>query len=173
MKFWKKSFTLRIPVWCLILICILTIVGVVLCILSQTNFWLNLQLRTMDTQDVASITLYMGEHSVVLDKTDTKQMVKLINTIELEGKPFIPEGWIGSGSLYTYKVTLKNGDVLYMDDKSLPDAYLYHINDKLYYAGNKEKVSCTALDQWLEIYQSHCIKYFSTDPYKNPVNNTP
>lgn len=176
MNFFKKTFTLRLPLWLLLLLETAAVILIATAIILQTSIPKTLQLRTLRPGKVASAQLTYSPvrapvQKVTLSKEDISAAVKLLNQVRLSGKPYSMQFIGGGPKSITFSLT--NGTVLEFGIISSGN-YFYYVDGEYYYICSDGKFVGEGLpgegadrhpgdldlyDQWEQLYESLCNKY--------------
>lgn len=174
MKFFKKTLTLRLPMWLLMVLEAVAVLFVAVAILLQTSIPKTLQLRFLRPDRIASAQLtYYGwgtEQKAILTEEDVAAAVKLVNQARLSGKPYkvFPIG--GGPEIITFSLT--DGTTLEFGVIGSSD-YFYCVDGEYYYICSDDSSGDLDLyNQWMQLHEDLCVKHLGEDYDQNPFPPT-
>lgn len=169
MKFYKKTVTLRLPLWLLILLETTLVILAATFILTQTSLPKTWELHSLRPENISSsrIQYFLGTayHSAELTQEETTQLVRLINQVQLSGKPYVIESTSSPNSCV---FTLKDSSTLEFGFQS-GSSYYHYLNGKYYYicsdgflgeGTDRYPGDLDLYNQWMQLYNQLCKKYF-------------
>lgn len=185
MKFYKKTVTLRLPLWLLILLEVFAVLFVAVLVLLQTSIPKTMQLHTLRPNNVASAELtYVGwgvHNAELTDEADVAAAMDLINKVHLPGKPYTMSFVGGGPSQLTF--TLKDGSKLTFGTL-YATSYYYFVDGEYYYICSDGRFAGEGVpregedrypgdldlyNQWEQLYISLCEKYLGPDYDQRPA----
>lgn len=186
MKFLKKTRTLRLPLWLLLVLEAVAVLLIAIAIILQTSIPKTLQLRTLRPGKVVSAQLtyhpaWSPVKEAALTQEDIAAVVELINQVRLSGKPYKLQFIGGGPEIISFSLT--DGTVLEFGVRNSDD-YFYCVDGEYYYicsdgnfvgeglpreGADRYPGDLDLYDRWDQLYKSLCVKYFGEDYDQRPA----
>lgn len=162
MGIFKKTVTLRLPVWGILaaILILALLVGAVA--MHRPNREENRLLKTLDTQDVTAAYiigyfLRAPDEKKLLSQEDTAALVSLLNQVKLTDEPYDLK--LLGGHSAQYEFTLSNGKTFRFGCVDVPTEYFYWLDGKYYLCSELSDVNAI-WRQLNTLYETQCQEYF-------------
>lgn len=159
---WNKTIALRIPLWSILASVLVLMVFIGALFLGQTNFRVNLMLRTLSPEDISSVCIRDPMRKTVqhneLTREDIAAVTAVVNKVQFRGKPY--ELNIIGGRPSGYDFTLNDGSKIHFAWQIAGNDHVYRLNDLYYICDADEEADLSVFMQLEEMYQKQCKVYF-------------
>lgn len=162
----KKTVTLKVPLWMLLLIALVLIAGICTWVfLSHRNPDQTL-LSDLSPEDIQSVTFFHNFHGEkALNPEQIQEMVALLSQVTLSGEPWYLH-IVGGGSVYT--VYTKDGGTFSFSLTPATGYNYYTIDDRRYVAFTGEEAPPEVYRQLEDLMEKHRQELWSEDTKNLP-----